>query len=48
MSVCAKCQLSIVSRSGLKVPGGGKGCGLVGWGVMVEAYFSVQLTPNPS
>ena len=44
MSVCAKFQLSSWSRSGLKVPGGGVGCG----GVEVEAHFSVQLKPRPS
>ena len=48
MSVCAKFQLSSWSRSGLKVPGGGVGCGGVGWGVVVEAHFSVQLKPRPS
>ena len=30
MSVCAKFQLSSWSRSGLKVPGGGVGWGVVG------------------
>ena len=42
MSVCAKFQLLRLSRSGLKVPSG-----VVGWGVVgcsgVEAHFSVQL-----
>ena len=44
MSVCAKFQLPSLSRSGLKVPGGG---GVVGCGG-VEAHFSVQLKPKPS
>ena len=48
MSVCAKFQLSSWSRSGLKVPGGGVGCSVVGCGVVVEAHFSVQLKPRPS
>ena len=39
MSVCAKFQLPTMSRSGLKVPGGGGGCGL-------ESDFSVQLRPK--
>ena len=43
MSVCAKFQLSSWSRSGLKVPGG-----VVGWGGVVAAHFSVQLKPKPS
>ena len=52
MGVCAKFQLSSWSRSGLKVPGGGVGCSVVGWGGggcgVVEAHFSVQLKPRPS
>ena len=44
MSVSAKFQLSSLFRSGLKVPGGGMGCG----GGVVEAHFSVQLKPKPS
>ena len=47
MRVCTKFQLPSLSRSGLKVPGGG----VVGWGgggVVVEAHFSVQLKPKPS
>ena len=48
MSVCAKFQLSSWSRSGLKVPGGVVGCSVVGWGVVGEAHFSVQLKPKPS
>ena len=44
VSVCAKFQLSSLFRSGLKVPGGGVGCG----GGVVEAHFSVQLKPKPS
>ena len=44
MRICAKFQLPSLSRSGLKVPGGGVGCG----GVVVEAHFSVQLKPRPS
>ena len=47
MSVCAKFQLPSLSRSGLKVPGGGVQWGVVGWGV-VKAHFSVQLKPRPS
>ena len=43
MSVCAKFQLPSLSRSGLKVPGGVVGCGVV-----VEAHFSVQLKPKPN
>ena len=39
MSVCAKYQLSGLSRSGLKVPGGGVWCGVVGCSVVVEANF---------
>ena len=35
---------STVPRALLKVPGGV----VVGWGVVVEAHFSVQLKPNPS
>ena len=46
MSVCAKLQLSSWSRSGLKVPGGGVGWGVV-WCGVVEAHFSVQLKPRP-
>ena len=42
--VCAKIQLPSLSRSGLKVSGGGVGCG----GEVVEANFSVQLKPKPS
>ena len=53
MSVFAKFQLSCWSRNGLKVPGGVVGLGWVGcsglgWGVVVEAHFSVQLKPKPS
>ena len=44
MSVCAKFQRPRLSRSGLKVPGGV----VVGCGGVVEAYFSIQLKPNPS
>ena len=44
MRICAKFQLPSLSRGGLKVPGGGVGCG----GVLVEANFSVQLKPRPS
>ena len=45
MRVCAKLQLTSLSRSGLKVPGGV----VVGWGGgVVEAHFSVQLKPKPS
>ena len=44
--VCAKLQLTSLSRSGLKVPGG-VGVGWWGGGV-VEAHFSVQLKPKPS
>ena len=32
VSVCAKFQLPSLSRSGLKVPGGGVGCSVVGCG----------------
>ena len=39
MRICAKFQLPSLSRGGLKVPGGGMGCG----GVVVEAHFTVQL-----
>ena len=42
MSVCAKFQGPSLYRSGLKVPGGVVGCGVV------EAHFSVQLKPKPS
>ena len=40
VNVSAKFQLPSLSKSGLKVPGGG-----VGWcgGGVVEAHFSVQL-----
>ena len=31
VSVCAKYQLSSLSSSGLKVPGGGEGWGVVWW-----------------
>ena len=48
MSVCAEFQLSSWSRRGLKVPGGGVGCSVVGCSVVVEAHFSVQLKPKPS
>ena len=34
MSVCAKYQLSSLSRSGLEVPGGGVGCGVGGCSVV--------------
>ena len=44
MRICAKFQLLSLSRSGLKVPGGGVGCG----GVVVEAHFSVQLNKKKS
>ena len=43
MSGCAKFQLPSLSRSGPKVPGG-----VVWWGGVVEAHFSVQLKPKPS
>ena len=45
VSVCAEFQLTSLSRSGLKVPGG-----VVWWcgGVVVEAHFSVQLKPDLS
>ena len=49
MSVCAKFQLHSLSRSVLKVPGGGVWCGVVvRCGGVVEAHFSVQLKPKPS
>ena len=52
MSVCTKFKLPSLSRSGLKVPGGGVWCGGVWWGGVgcgvVEAKFSVQLKPKPS
>ena len=35
--------VGLESRSGLKVPGG-----VVGWGGVVEANFSVQLKPKAS
>ena len=38
VSVCAKFQLPSLSKSGLKVPGGG----------VVEAHFSIQHKPEPS
>ena len=49
VSVCSKFQPPILSRSGLKVSGGG---GVVGWGVMgcrvlVETHFRFQLKPKP-
>ena len=42
MGFCAKFKLHSLSRSGLKVPGGGVGCGVV------ETHFSVQLKLKPS
>ena len=48
MNVCAKFQLPSLSRSGIKVPGGGVGCSVVWCGVVFEAHFSVQLKPKPS
>ena len=43
MSARVKFQLASLSRSGIKVPGGGVWCSVV-----VEAHFSVQLKPKPS
>ena len=48
MRICAKFQLLSLSRSGLKVPGGGVGCGVAGWGGGVEAHCNVQLKAKPS
>ena len=48
MRVCAKFQIPSFSRSGLKVPGGGVQCSVVGCSVVVEAHFNVQLKPKPS
>ena len=45
VSVCAKFQFPSLSRSGLKVPGGGVGWW---WDGVVEAHFSAQLKPLPS
>ena len=45
MSVCAKFQLYSWSKSGLKVPGGVVGWGVVGCGG-VETHFSVPLKPK--
>ena len=44
VSVCAKFQLSSLSKRGLKVPGSGVLCD----GGVVKARFSVQLKPKPS
>ena len=46
MSICAKFQLPILSRSGLKVSGGVVGWGVV-WCSVVENDFSVKLKPKP-
>ena len=52
VSVRANFQLPILSRSGLKIPGGGVGRGVVWcsglWCGGVEANFSVQLKSKPS